>query len=507
MYHRIRTLIPYLNLSQLRKAKLIPKTVTFSGIKIGGNFPALAAKLGYSEYGLLMEKIIEECVESTESIEQIHTNLLKKVPVGLSKYYTIDETVSIYSFIRSYFQPNIAKYQLEWSFDSSKKEQLNILENDQKKLDKKIKQKTLIQGHPDFVYQNTVYDIKTTGQFNRMRVESLFQVLCYYCLAQLNNLQIDSIGLILPAQRRVISYNIKDWKWQSFWWKVIDSISLKLKRENLYAVSKLEYQSYVFNLKEVGYTISKSDLITHIQHNPAKSYQFFIKGNANCDTYIQTHFQKQIKMYAKKANLYIHAALSFNLCQPEGKFKRATDTEDIPWVCSKLSYLMKTAAEMGIKGVVVHCGKTGKLPKHNPEYTLKTKIENMRMALIQICKAVKIECPLLLETSSGQNGETLTSVNDLISFYYSLPLETRNKMKICVDTCHTFASGHDPDLYIKVLEKNKVPIGLIHYNDSKLPKSSFRDRHARIGTGYIGFKIMNNVLKWAIENHIDLVYE
>lgn len=507
MAHRIRSLIPYLGkLSELRKQKLIPTQVKFTKIGLGGSFPALAKKIGYSEYGLFMEKVIETCLESTdlwspgqgssETIETIHSNLLKTLESNLQEYFPIDETSTIYSLVRTQFKtPN--QYQLEWfstgTCDSS---------NQNTPLDGNN-----IVGHPDLVNDGIVYDIKTTGQFNRMRTEAIYQILSYYCLAQLNEIPIKGVGLILPAQRKIISYDLTGWDWIPFWSKVIACISLKQTREKLYLVNSLDYTQIQTNLGKVGYTIQKDQLLKQLRMNPTKPYQFFVNGNLKTETSVSKSFEKELLKYAPKGSVYIHSSYSFNLCEPFGKFKRESDTEGVSWLCEKVGQLMTQAASWGIKGVVIHCGKSGRLPKHKPEYTLERKIDAMRESLISISKNTQIECPVLLETSSGQDGETLTKINELITFYYSLPLEARQKIKVCLDTCHVFASGHDPDLYLKILMENNVPVGLIHFNDSKLPKGSFRDRHAPFGSGYIGAKILGNVMTIALEKGIDMVYE
>lgn len=484
--HNVRSLIPYLNFGRLRKLKLIPDIVKFTRLGKGGAFASLVNKIGYSEYGLLMERVIEECIESTGSIKSIKKNVDTFLESYQLKDFPIEEIVYIYTMVKQKFEPKTGQYQLEWhSHDGN-----NIV------------------GHPDLVYRNTVYDIKTSGRFNAMRTESILQILSYYSLAKLNDHKVNSVGLILPAQRKIISYYIGDWDWVPFWSELVGCITFKLNRENLYQIPLSEYIPFKNKLLQVGTTINKSNLLTSLYRNSAIPYQFFIKGNRSSDVTLDNMFKQKLSEHIQKgARVYIHSSYSFNLCNPDGRFKLNTDKEGFPWVCDKLSQLMKMGAQIGIKGVVVHCGKTGPLPKHDPEYTINQKINTMRDSIEIICKYVKPECPLLIETSSGENGETLTSSVELIKFYYSLSSESQKKVKICVDTCHVFASGSDPDLYLNTLIQKQVPIGLIHYNDSKMPKGSKIDRHASIGKGYIGFNIMNKVLKLALNRAIDCVYE
>lgn len=61
--------------------------------------------------------------------------------------------------------------------------------------------------------------------------------------------------------------------------------------------------------------------------------------------------------------------------------------------------------------------------------------------------------------------------------------------------------------FIQVLIEKKIPIGLIHYNDSKVQKGVKRDLHAPIGRGYIGFKSLFKVIIWANQNEIPCLTE
>ena len=73
---------------------------------------------------------------------------------------------------------------------------------------------------------------------------------------------------------------------------------------------------------------------------------------------------------------------------------------------------------------------------------------------------------------------------------------------ICLDTCHVFDGGYDivNDLDGVLAEFDRV-IGLdrlraLHLNDSKNPIGSHKDRHERIGEGYLGAETFR-----AIVNH------
>jgi deoxyribonuclease-4 len=99
---------------------------------------------------------------------------------------------------------------------------------------------------------------------------------------------------------------------------------------------------------------------------------------------------------------------------------------------------------------------------------------------------------LLLENVSPKGGnigstfEELKRILGLVSF--------SEKFGITYDTCHGFDAGYDitsksgmenlMDEIDKTVGLNKVK--MIHLNDSKFPPGSAKDRHERIGEGYIG---------------------
>ena len=97
---------------------------------------------------------------------------------------------------------------------------------------------------------------------------------------------------------------------------------------------------------------------------------------------------------------------------------------------------------------------------------------------------------VLLETMSGKGTEVGRNFEELRAIIDRV--ELNNKLGVCLDTCHIWDGGYDivnnPD---GVIEEFDRIIGLdrlkaIHLNDSLNPCGSHKDRHAKIGAGYIG---------------------
>ena len=109
---------------------------------------------------------------------------------------------------------------------------------------------------------------------------------------------------------------------------------------------------------------------------------------------------------------------------------------------------------------------------------------------------------VLLETMAGKGSEVGRSFEELKTILDGV--ELKEKMGVCLDTCHVFDGGYDISENLDgVLSDFDKIIGLknlkaIHLNDSMYGLESHKDRHAKIGEGKIGLeniaKIINHPL-------------
>lgn len=101
-----------------------------------------------------------------------------------------------------------------------------------------------------------------------------------------------------------------------------------------------------------------------------------------------------------------------------------------------------------------------------------------------------ITTTVLLETMSGKGSEVGGSFQELKAIMDNTRLG--DKLGVCLDTCHVYDAGYDivNDLDGVLNEFDRI-IGLsrlkaIHINDTMNPYKSHKDRHQKIGEGYIG---------------------
>ena len=106
---------------------------------------------------------------------------------------------------------------------------------------------------------------------------------------------------------------------------------------------------------------------------------------------------------------------------------------------------------------------------------------------------------LLLETMAGKGSEIGGRFEELAAIIKRVGL--RDKVGVCLDTCHVWDAGYDiaGDLDGVLREFDEV-VGLdrlraIHLNDSLNPRGARKDRHARIGEGFIGFEALSAVTR------------
>ena len=183
-----------------------------------------------------------------------------------------------------------------------------------------------------------------------------------------------------------------------------------------------------------------------------------------------------VKHNIKIEDVIIHAPYILNLAQ--------SDEEKRQYAVDFIIREVKMTAAIGAKYIVIHPGSSLSL--------------SLADGLVQIIKSLKeilaatpgLDVVLTLETMAGKGTETCFDFSQLKKIIEEIHSP---RIKVCLDTCHTFDSGYDwVNDYEGVIEKLDKTIGIqnirvIHVNDSQNTLGSRKDRHANIGQGNIGF--------------------
>jgi deoxyribonuclease-4 len=150
------------------------------------------------------------------------------------------------------------------------------------------------------------------------------------------------------------------------------------------------------------------------------------------------------------------------------------------------------AEAFGSPGAIVHCGK------HVGEGEEKGFIR-MVDTLNQILKDYNGPVKLLLENTAGQGSEIGLTISELMRIRNST--DVADKIGFCFDTCHAYAAGiWNEESYEALVQEMRESgyldhLVAIHFNDSKAPFASRKDRHEKIGKGEIGANALAKFLK------------
>ncbi|MCM1529462.1 MAG: deoxyribonuclease IV [Alistipes sp.] len=118
---------------------------------------------------------------------------------------------------------------------------------------------------------------------------------------------------------------------------------------------------------------------------------------------------------------------------------------------------------------------------------------------------------VLLETMAGKGSEMGRSFEELRAVIDRTNVSS--KIGVCLDTCHIWDGGYNiADNLDGVLEDFDRVIGLdrlkaIHLNDSLNPLGAHKDRHAKIGEGYIGADAIIRVINHPLLKKLPFILE
>ena len=133
--------------------------------------------------------------------------------------------------------------------------------------------------------------------------------------------------------------------------------------------------------------------------------------------------------------------------------------------------------------------------------TLEEGLERNARGVTESLEAVPGRTRVLLELTAGTGTSVGAKFENLAAIIEAIPTEHRDRVGVCLDTCHAFSAGYDllgdyDEVWadferIVGLER----LGLIHLNDSKHPFDSRKDRHEGIGEGTLGPEPFRRIMR------------
>lgn len=172
-----------------------------------------------------------------------------------------------------------------------------------------------------------------------------------------------------------------------------------------------------------------------------------------------------------------HDSYLINLASPDQALRRRS--------CASFKAELERCEALGLGLLVTHPGNATDGDRASG---LARNADGLAEALESRAAGVSV----LLETTAGSGHALGSTFEELGELRERLPPGARQRVGVCVDSCHVWAAGYDLlGDFAGVLGRLDDHVGLehvrlVHLNDSLAPRGSRRDRHAHIGEGTLG---------------------
>jgi deoxyribonuclease-4 len=261
-------------------------------------------------------------------------------------------------------------------------------------------------------------------------------------------------------------------------------------------------------LKYIGAHVSISGGVENAPLNAAKigakAFAMFVKNQRRWHAKPLSekdiaNFQANLKKYNFSAEHVLpHDGYLINLAHPEKEKRKKSLDAFIDEV--------ERVHQLGLKMLNFHPGTT--LGKVSEDDGLKIVAESVNEAIHKTKKVV-----LVIETTAGQGNhlgyrfEHLARIIELT--------DDKNRIGVCLDTCHIFAAGYDirdKETYERTMKEFDEVVGFsylkgVHLNDAMSKFGSRVDRHHNLGKGNIGIEFFQMLMQDKRFDDIPIILE
>ena len=179
------------------------------------------------------------------------------------------------------------------------------------------------------------------------------------------------------------------------------------------------------------------------------------------------------------ASASVHASYLINLGAGSDK------AEAFDKSVAALADELRRSELIGVDKLVLHPGSNA---------DVNEGVERIALGVASALEAAPGKCKVVLETAAGQGSAIGRTFEELRAILDGVPAKQRDRVAVCLDTCHVFAAGYDLSTaqgWEETFTKFDDLVGLrelvcLHLNDSKKPLGCRVDRHERPGQGCIG---------------------
>lgn len=194
-------------------------------------------------------------------------------------------------------------------------------------------------------------------------------------------------------------------------------------------------------------------------------------------------FKEEMEKWGQE-NCYIHAPYYISFASIEKKTRDAS--------IRVIREELERGSLIGAKYVMTHLGSS-------KDFSRVEALKLVADGVKKIMNGYRGSTKFLLEISAGAGnviGDTFEELEYIIK-------NSSDRVGICIDSAHMFASGYDIktkegfDSVVKIIERTVglEKIKLIHANDSMVGLGERKDRHDHIGDGKIGVEGFRNLIK------------
>ena len=178
------------------------------------------------------------------------------------------------------------------------------------------------------------------------------------------------------------------------------------------------------------------------------------------------------------------------------------------WRMSQRSFQgeLERCARLGLEFLVTH-------PGNATDGDIEEGLTRNARGVTESLEAVEGPTRVLLELTAGAGTTVGASFENLRAILDRIPESQRDRVGVCLDTCHAYSAGYDlVGDYDGVWEAfdgilGLELLGLIHMNDSKHPFDSRKDRHEEIGAGSLGEGPFRRLMRDARLRHVPKILE
>ena len=200
--------------------------------------------------------------------------------------------------------------------------------------------------------------------------------------------------------------------------------------------------------------------------------------------------------------LFLHAPYLVNLGSP-------AETTRVNSAAAIRHSLVRGQA-LGATGIVFHAGSA---VTEGRRAEAMAHSRELLLPLLDEAAAMPGGPRILVESTAGGGAALAATVDGLTE--YVAAHDEHPALGVVLDTCHLFAAGHDlatPGGMRQMLsavtkQLGRERLGLVHANDSKDPAGSLRDRHQRIGKGFIGAEPFTELFRHPVTRGVPILIE